>query len=119
MLTAQLLTFNFQHWAGRATLSCPGTNGFPCRTGKSTPLAVNEHYPNIGLLNAESPIAITDTEPAAASASLGPTREKNALVLEVVNTSARGTISPRGGVIHPLFSWKQQKYNVPEASFPH
>jgi len=44
-------------------------------------------------------------------------REENTLVLEVVNTSARGTISPRGGAIQPQFTWKQEKHNVPEASF--
>jgi hypothetical protein len=27
-------------------------------------------------------------------------------------------ISPRGGVIQPQFTWKQEKRNVPEASFP-
>jgi lipopolysaccharide transport system ATP-binding protein len=44
-------------------------------------------------------------------------REENTLVLEVVNTSARGTISPRGGVIQPQFTWKQETHNVREASF--
>jgi hypothetical protein len=44
-------------------------------------------------------------------------REENTLLLEVVNTSARGMISPRGGIIQPQFTWKQEKHNVPEASF--
>jgi lipopolysaccharide transport system ATP-binding protein len=43
-------------------------------------------------------------------------REENILVLEVVNTSARGTISPRGGVIQPQFTWKQETHNVREPS---
>jgi lipopolysaccharide transport system ATP-binding protein len=43
-------------------------------------------------------------------------RQENALVLEVVNTSARGTISPRGGVIQPHFIWKQQTQDVRELS---
>jgi lipopolysaccharide transport system ATP-binding protein len=41
-------------------------------------------------------------------------REENTLLLEVVNTSARGAISPRGGAIQPQFTWKQKKHNVPE-----
>jgi len=43
-------------------------------------------------------------------------REENTLVLEVVNTSAREAISPRGGVIHPQFTWKQETHDVREAS---
>ncbi len=41
-------------------------------------------------------------------------REENTLVLEVANTSARGTISPRGGVIQPQFTWKRQTHSVRE-----
>jgi len=93
-LTGQLLTINFQHWAGRATLSSHGSQRLLPGTGNSTLLAVNEHYLNIGLLNAESPTAITETEPAAASAGLAPTREENTLVLGVVNTSAAGRSLP-------------------------
>lgn len=33
-------------------------------------------------------------------------RVENALVLEVVNTSASTTISPRGGIIQPQFKWR-------------
>jgi lipopolysaccharide transport system ATP-binding protein len=45
-------------------------------------------------------------------------REENTLVLEVVNSSARGTISPRGGVIQPHFTWKQEVHHAPAALFP-
>jgi lipopolysaccharide transport system ATP-binding protein len=43
-------------------------------------------------------------------------REENTLVLEVVNTSTRGTISPRGGVIQPQFTWKQKTHDVREVA---
>jgi len=46
-------------------------------------------------------------------------REENALVLEVVNASARGAISPRGGVIQPQFTWKQEVRDVRESSLIH
>ncbi len=46
-------------------------------------------------------------------------REENTLVLEVVNASARGTISPRGGVIQPQFTWKQEVRDVRETSLIH
>src|ERR1700720_1760276 len=46
-------------------------------------------------------------------------REENTLVLEVVNSSARGAISPRGGVIQPQFTWKQEVRDVRESSFIH
>ena len=46
-------------------------------------------------------------------------REENTLVLDIVNTSARGLISPRGGVIQPHFTWKQEAHDVREISVIH
>lgn len=46
-------------------------------------------------------------------------REENTLVLEIVNTSPRGAISQRGGVIQPQFTWKQEVRDVRERSVSH
>lgn len=43
----------------------------------------------------------------------------NVLVLDVQDTSVRGSMPPRGGIIQPNLSWKQETHHVREASLAH
>jgi lipopolysaccharide transport system ATP-binding protein len=43
----------------------------------------------------------------------------NVLVLDVEDTSVRGSMPPRGGIIQPNLSWKQETHHVRETSLAH
>jgi lipopolysaccharide transport system ATP-binding protein len=43
----------------------------------------------------------------------------NVLVLDVEDTTVRGSMPPRGGIIQPNLSWKQETHHVRETSLAH